>query len=97
MCHGDRFCAFNRQKVRWRGVFYVETASLGGRTSGSSFLKNQKALSPETKAVTRDFIVMKEAIKRIAIKSDYAGSDQKRGETAALVAEEGFEPPTQGL
>ncbi len=45
----------------------------------------------------KDVIVMNGAIKRIAIKSDYAGSFQKRGKTAALVAEEGFEPPTQGL
>ena len=68
-----------------------------GQHLENRFLKNQVSQFPEKKAIMRDFIVMKEAIKRIAIKSDYARSDQKRGKTAALVAEEGFEPPTQGL
>lgn len=41
------------------------------------------------KAVMKEVIVIKGAI--------MGGSYQKREETAALVAEEGFEPPTQGL
>lgn len=59
-----------RQKDRWRGVFNLKQQDLGRGTSGTSFLKNQGSRFPEKKAIMRDFIVMKKAIKRKAIKSD---------------------------
>ena len=78
---GYRFCAFNQQKVRQKdrrcGVFNLKQQDLGRGTSGPNFLKNQKARFSETKAIMKDFIVMKKAIKRKAIKSDQAGSNQK--------------------
>ena len=77
-----------RQKDRWCDVFNLKQQDLGRGTSGPNFLKNQKARFSETKAIMKDFIVVKERS---------SGKRSKRGETAALVAEEGFEPPTQGL
>lgn len=70
-----------RQKDRWRGVFNLKQQDLGRGTSGPNFLKNQKARFSETKAIMKDFIVMKErlsgkllkAIKREAIKKGRNG------------------------
>ena len=59
-----------RQKDRRCGVFNLKQQDLGRGTSGTSFLKNQKARFSEKKAIMKDFIVMKKAIKRKAIKSD---------------------------
>ena len=81
MRRGYRFVGFIRWKVRqkdrWSGVFNLKQQDLGRGTSGTSFLKNQGSRFPETKAIMKDFIVMKQAIKRKAIKSDQAGSNQK--------------------
>jgi len=63
-----------RQKDRRCGVFKLKQQDLGRGTSGPNFLKNQKARFSETKAIMKDFIVMKKAIKRKAIKSDQAES-----------------------
>lgn len=74
---GYRFCAFNQQKVRqkdrWCDVFNLKQQDLGRGTSGPNFLKNQKARFSETKAIMKDFIVMKKAIKREAIKKGRNG------------------------
>lgn len=70
---GYRFCAFNQQKDRWRGVFNLKQQDLGRGTSGPNFLKNQKARFSETKAIMKDFIVRKKAIKREAIKKGRNG------------------------
>ncbi|WP_149867587.1 hypothetical protein [Bartonella apihabitans] len=59
----------------------MKQQDLGRGTSGTSFLKNQGSRFPETKAIMRDFIVVKErssgkllkAIKREAIKKGRNG------------------------
>ena len=79
---------FMRPKMPWRGVFKLKQKDLGRHLGNKVFKKSNSSISRAGSHEERRYRYQRKRL---------SGKRSKRGKTAALVAEEGFEPPTQGL